>query len=84
MTELMLAGDEDSLATHGLIRQVYDSCCGTGGMLTIAKEHINSINPEVHVELSGQELNPKNLRHCQIRYVDGGSIWKRSRQHSAW
>ena len=61
MTELMLAGDEDSLATHGLIRQVYDSCCGTGGMLTIAKEHINSINPEVHVELSGQELNPKTF-----------------------
>lgn len=61
MTELMLAGDEEKLDTSGLIRQVYDSCCGTGGMLTIAKERIEKINNHVTVELFGQEVNPKTF-----------------------
>ena len=61
MTELMLAGDESELDTPGLIRQVYDSCCGTGGMLTIAKDRIRKINDGVRVELFGQELNPKTF-----------------------
>ena len=61
MTELMLAGDSLELETTGLIRQVYDSCCGTGGMLTIAKDSIRKINTGVRVELFGQELNPKTF-----------------------
>ena len=61
MTELMLNGDKEKLDTPGLIRQVYDSCCGTGGMLTIAKDRIRKINNQVRVELFGQELNPKTF-----------------------
>ena len=61
MTELMLNDDKEKLDTPGLIRQVYDSCCGTGGMLTIAKDRIRKINNQVRVELFGQELNPKTF-----------------------
>ena len=40
MVDLMLAGDESLIAAPGAIRSVYDPCCGSGGMLMIAKEHI--------------------------------------------
>ena len=40
MVDLMLAGDERRIADPGAVRSVYDPCCGSGGMLTIAKEHI--------------------------------------------
>ena len=39
MVDLMLAGDEEELSRKGIARSVYDPCCGSGGMLTIAKEH---------------------------------------------
>ena len=40
MVDLMLAGDESLIAGPGVVRSVYDPCCGSGGMLTITKEHI--------------------------------------------
>ena len=40
MVDLLLAGDEERLRTQGVVLSVYDPCCGSGGMLTIAKEHI--------------------------------------------
>ena len=40
MVDLMLAGDEGNIGGDGVVRTVYDPCCGSGGMLTIAKEHI--------------------------------------------
>ena len=40
MVDLLLAGDEQALGEAGIVRTVYDPCCGSGGMLTIAKERI--------------------------------------------
>jgi type I restriction enzyme M protein len=34
MVDLLLAGDEDSIRRHGVVRTVYDPCCGSGGMLS--------------------------------------------------
>ena len=71
MVDLMLAGDEDEIGVAGAIRTVYDPCCGSGGMLTIAKEHITvgyrengnllagPINPHAGIHLYGQEVNPE-------------------------
>ena len=71
MVDLMLAGDEDEISVAGAIRTVYDPCCGSGGMLTIAKEHITisyrengslvagPINPHAGIHLYGQEVNPE-------------------------
>ncbi|HEX9775099.1 MAG TPA: class I SAM-dependent DNA methyltransferase [Actinomycetota bacterium] len=71
MADLMLAGDERRLGTKGLILTVYDPCCGSGGMLTITKEHINigvrkngevlrgPVNEAADVHLFGQEVNPE-------------------------
>ena len=71
MVDLMLAGDEDAIADEGIVRTVYDPCCGSGGMLTIAKEHISvgrrengnllrgPVNPNATIYLYGQEVNPE-------------------------
>ena len=48
-----------------MIRTVYDPCCGSGGMLTIAKERILEINPSADVHLFGQEVNPETYAVCK-------------------
>jgi type I restriction enzyme M protein len=71
MVDLMLAGDEARIRTRGVVRTVYDPCCGSGGMLLITKEHITvglrkngdvirpPINPGAEIHLFGQEVNPE-------------------------
>ena len=71
MVDLMLAGDEVRIGDPGVVRTVYDPCCGSGGMLMIAKEHITeglrrngdrlrpAINAEAYIHLFGQEVNPE-------------------------
>lgn len=45
----------------GIIRTVYDPACGTGGMLTMAKNYITEhINEKTVVQLFGQELNEQS------------------------
>ena len=78
MVGLMLAGDEQALSTTNAIRTVYDPCCGSGGMLTITKEHITEgitandeaviqepINPQADIHLFGQEINPETFAICK-------------------
>jgi type I restriction enzyme M protein len=58
MVNLLFAEHEQELKGKGIIRTVYDPACGTGGMLTTAKEHIQQhINPDIEVVMHGQELN---------------------------
>lgn len=59
MVKLMFEPDRARLAKEKLIG-IYDPACGTGGMLTIAKEHLlGAINPDLEIYLYGQELNEK-------------------------
>ena len=58
MVNLLFAEHKDELAGTGIIRTIFDPACGTGGMLTIAKEHIQKhINPHIEVVMYGQEVN---------------------------
>ena len=65
MVDLLLAGDEDFVKTPGRIVKVYDPCCGTGGMLTIAQQRIREANPTAKVYLYGQEVNPETYAVCK-------------------
>ncbi len=77
MVDLMLAGDEEAIRRQGVVRTVYDPCCGSGGMLMITKEHITvgvrrngdiirpAINPEAEIHLFGQEVNPETWAVCK-------------------
>jgi type I restriction enzyme M protein len=70
MVDLLLAGDEVRLGKAGVVLTVADPCCGTGGMLTITKEHIlgdgkPGINPKAGVHIFGQEVNPETFAVCK-------------------
>ncbi len=58
MVNLLFAEHKAELKGKGLVRTVFDPACGTGGMLTSAKEHIQKyINPEIEIVMYGQEIN---------------------------
>lgn len=58
MVDILFASDEDSLAGRNTARSIYDPTAGSGGMLLIAKEHLSELNPDIEVNLFGQELMP--------------------------
>jgi len=59
MVKLVFEPDRAKLAKEKLIA-IYDPACGTGGMLTIAKEHLlGAVNANLDVYLCGQEINEK-------------------------
>lgn len=58
MVEVLLAPDEALLKKPHRIFKIYDPACGTGGMLTVAKDHIEQdLKSKADVYLYGQELN---------------------------
>ncbi len=58
MVNLLFSEHQEELKGKGIVRSVYDPACGTGGMLSIARDHINKhINPDLEVIMFGQELN---------------------------
>jgi len=59
MVNLLLSQDVEVLSEGHVIRTVYDPCCGSGGMLTSAKDRILEMNPLADVYLYGQEVNPE-------------------------
>ena len=59
MVDMVLMSDTELASGEGVARTVNDCCCGTGGILSITKEHILQINPQAKVFLYGQELNPQ-------------------------
>jgi len=65
MVNLILAQDQQILQHNHIVRTVYDPCCGSGGMLTIARDHILEINPQAEVHLFGQELNGETFAICK-------------------
>ena len=48
---------------------LYDGCCGTGGMLTVAEEELLELakghDKEVSIHLFGQEINPETYAICK-------------------
>jgi type I restriction enzyme M protein len=65
MVNLIFAQDEDQLSQDYITRTVYDPCCGSGGMLTTAKERMLELNPKAKVYLFGQEVNPETFAICK-------------------
>ena len=77
MVDLLIAGDEERLQKKGVVLTVYDPCCGSGGVLTIAKEHVTAgekregqglkppVNAGADVHLFGQEVNPETFAICK-------------------
>ena len=65
IVDLLIANDDEELTGRGIIRQVYDPACGTGGMLTLTEEALKGFNDAIRVELFGQEINGESFGICK-------------------
>lgn len=73
LVSLVFSNDGDNLKGEGIIRSIFDPCCGTGGMLTIGKEWVNeNISSSVRFHLYGQELNPQTFSICKSDFLITG------------
>lgn len=73
LVSLVFSNSEDNLKGKGLIRSIYDPCCGTGGILTIGKEWITeNISSDIKVNLFGQELNSQSYSICKSDFLITG------------
>jgi type I restriction enzyme M protein len=65
MVDLIFLEDDDALRKRGVVRHLYDPTAGTGGMLSVAEEHLLAMNPKARLVLYGQELNPESYAICK-------------------
>lgn len=65
MVNLLFANDKDILRKKGIVKTLYDPACGTGGMLSIAEEYLQELNPDAKLEVFGQEMNPESYAICK-------------------
>ena len=65
MVNILITHDEQALSSNHIVRTVFDPCCGSGGMLTIAKERIIEINNLADIHLFGQESQPETFAICK-------------------
>lgn len=64
LVRLGLAEGSEDLFEPGKNINVADVACGTGGMLSVAKEELAEMCPEASVYLYGQEINPESHAIC--------------------
>ncbi|CAA9198271.1 hypothetical protein FLA105534_02047 [Flavobacterium bizetiae] len=65
MVNILFLNDRDILTKKGITKTIYDCCAGTGGMLSVAEEYLNELNPDARLEVFGQELNPESYAICK-------------------
>ncbi|QOW21767.1 type I restriction-modification system subunit M [Novilysobacter avium] len=66
MVNLIFIEDDDVLTPgNAVVRTIYDPTAGTGGMLSVAAEHLIEHNPAARLTLYGQELNDESYAICK-------------------
>jgi type I restriction enzyme M protein len=65
MVNLLFIEDDEALTKPGIVRSIYDPTAGTGGMLSVADEHLSSMNVDARLVMYGQELNPESYAICK-------------------
>lgn len=65
LVDLLFAEKDADLTEAGIVRTLYDPTAGTGGMLSVAEEHLLKQNPNAKLSLFGQEYNPQSYAICK-------------------
>jgi len=65
MVNLLFVEDDAALSKPGVVRTIYDPTAGTGGMLSVAGEHLGELNPKARLTMFGQELNDESYAICK-------------------
>ncbi|MDE6257944.1 MAG: type I restriction-modification system subunit M [Muribaculaceae bacterium] len=78
LVSLVMHGREAEVNTIGKHFQIYDPCCGTGGMLTEGKRYLQQMTDrkDMKVYLFGQELNEKTYAICKSDLLIKGDLEK--------
>lgn len=85
MCNLLFAEHTDDLQGEGVIRTIYDPACGTGGMLTVAKDYIHQeINSHVELRMFGQELNEQTYAVAKSDFLISGENPENIRDESSF
>jgi type I restriction enzyme M protein len=75
MVNLLFIEDDAALSQSGVLRTIYDPTAGTGGMLSVAGEHLLGLNPDARLTMFGQELNPESYAICKAdMLIKGQSV----------
>lgn len=78
MVNLLFVEDDAALTKPGVVRTIYDPTAGTGGMLSVAGEYLDELNPKARLTMFGQELNDESYAICKadmlIKGQDVGNI----------
>ena len=64
MVGLLLSPEPDLGKSH-VVKTIYDPACGTGGMLSVAEEHLLEHNAESRPMLFGQDYNDEAWAVCK-------------------
>lgn len=68
--DLMMAEGAEELKKPGKLIRIYDGCCGTGGMLTVAKRKLKeTLGTDENVRLFGQDSNPESHAICRAEML---------------
>lgn len=73
LVDLLFAEEDAGLSEPGIVRALYDPTAGTGGMLSLAEEHLLAQNPEARLNLCGQEYNPQSYAICKSDMIAKGN-----------
>ncbi len=65
MVNLLFIEDDVILSKPGVVRSLYDPTAGTGGMLSVADEHLIDHNPDARLVMYGQEINAESYAICK-------------------
>ena len=72
MVRLLFAEHREELGGRGIVRSIFDPACGTGGMLTTAKDHMKELNPDADAVLFGQEINDQTYAIAKSDFLISG------------
>jgi len=65
MANILFAEDSDILSGNAIAKTIYDPACGTGGMLTVAEDHLRHLNNNAQLICFGQEINAQTYAICK-------------------
>lgn len=72
MVDILYAEKGLELTTPGIVREIYDPAAGTGGMLSVAYDHLTEMNPDAKPVLYGQDVNPRSYAMCKSDMIIKG------------
>lgn len=61
----ILFDNDSELLVDNIAKTIYDPACGTGGMLSVAQEHLKSLNGNAELICFGQEINDQTYAICK-------------------